>query len=536
MGTTQPLDSPPDAQPPPGVYVGGRSEKRAWDTQEQDTPPGEDETTPLRCHSCRRPTPRLIEAYWGQSLCPECAADAGRERDAGESWPTPWWEVATPPHIAVLGSDGLWRCNLPLHEFPASLAELGALVELLGVRQVWVHRSAFDRLGLPEQIYPPRGGGHIHPFTQERGAWRSGRQPGLKHWAYWYTPGGHGFDLHIPAYGRSAWQACDSAPELLARVAQFDRATRGVEWKGEGTITSDVFLKKRLRKVLRPTEIPPPVESGAAHEVAATWHRAPREDEAGHWYVHALDLNLAYASGASSIALPLGPCEYVDWPSFDSNTAGVYLVEGPFPVYHPGIVPDTPYRDGTEGPHWVTAPTLQRLEGRGVHALEGYVWPGSKRHLRPWYEMVRDARAELLDGGSAGLDAVKAMCREGLGRMASKLRTLPEGKTLADDPTYQPVWSWSVIAEVRERLLARVADISDPRGVHVEPVAIDTDCLYFLSRRSSPAALAVALGLPLGDGLGQFKPAGTCRAKDAREALEMPRTPDALRALGELVK
>jgi hypothetical protein len=447
-------------------------------------------------------------------------ADVAAERDADGSWPKPWWEVAAPPHLAVIGSDGLWRCNMPLREYPADIAALGELVESLGLRQVWVHQSAFARLGFPDKIYPRHGEGHVHPFTTGRGQWGSGRSPGLKHWAYWYRKGGVGFDLHIPAYGRGTWQGVDSPPELLARVAQFDHATGGVEWKGEGTITSDAFLRRRLRRSLRPTEHPPPVESGEAVETAAQWHRPLTEDEApasgghaGAFYIHGLDLNLAYAAGASSVPLPTGPCEHVDWPTFDANLAGVYLIP-----------------EGTTA-RWVTAPTFQRWEAGGGHALEGYVWPDSKRHLRAWYEMVRDARAELLEGGGAALEAVKVICHEGVGRMASKVRTLPAGKTLADDPTYQPYWAWAVIAEVRERLLARVDGLKDPKGVRVRPVAIDVDCLYFASRRSSPAALAVALQLPLGNGLGQFKPAGTCKVKQVAEALASDHTPDAIKAL-----
>jgi hypothetical protein len=197
--------------------------------------------------------------------------------------------------------------------------------------------------------------------------------------------------------------------------------------------------------------------------------------------------------------------------------AGVYLVE----------------LEGTTS--WVTAPTYERLERRGIQALEGYTWPSSGRHLRPWYELIREARADLLVAGGPALGAVKDMCREGLGRMASKARTVPQGRTLADDPTYQPYWAWAVIAEVRERLMARVdalAELSRP----VVPVAIDTDCLYFLSSRRSPGQLAVALGLPLGSGLGQFKPAGSCTAAEAREALADDRTPRAVAALREVVR
>lgn len=495
----------------------GRSNAVDTETDTQDSTPRAPDQT---CPSCHQPATHLVESYWGPYLCPECCAAVAAERDAADSWPEPWWEVPWPKHIMVVGEGVCWHRNKPYRVMPVNLAALGGVCERLGITQVWVHRSGLASLGLPPEIYTRDGTSHRgpfeHPFTRNCGEWR-GR--GLQAWGYWYIKGGHGFDLHVPAYGRAVWQRCESAVELGAYVAMFDRATKGVAWKGNGTITSDVYLRGRLRKVLKPTEHPPPVASGAAHEVPAVWHRNPGDDERGFRYCHGLDLNLAYASGASSIPLPMGAYRHLEWPAFDPKVAGVYLVES---TSH-----EAP---GMAGTRWVTAPTMQRLDAAGVHALEGYLWPDSKRHLRPWYEMVRDARMALLEHGGPALIAVKDVCREGLGRMGSKTRTLPPGKTLADDPTYQPYWAWAVIAEVRERLLTRVA------ALDVQPVAIDTDALYFLSSRPSPSALAVALGLPLGDGLGQFKPAGTCLASSARMALAQPRTSRAVAALREAMK
>lgn len=465
-----------------------------------------DARTPI-CPTCGLGVSHLVPSYWGPYYCPVCCAELARDRDADGSWPLPWWEVPTPPHIAVIGEAGLWWKNRPHALVPEDIDELGRICERAGITQVWIHREAFRRLGFPDTIHTgSSGAGWVHRFTQTHGDWRGGRDPGLKAWAYWYKAGGHGFDLHIPHYGRAVWGTIGSAPELLARVAMFDRATGGVAWKGNGTITSDAYLRRRLRRVLRPTDLPPPVESGAALERPAIWTRAVDPAESRYRYCHALDLNMAYATGASSIPLPTGPYEHAEHPTFDPRRAGVY-------------------RYGTE---WVTAPTAQR---RTEAADEAYIWPAGGRHLRPWYEMLRDARAALVETGGPALTAVKDVCREGLGRMQSKVRTLPAGMELADDPTFQPYWAWAVIAEVRERLLARVAELD------VEPIAIDTDCLFFLSSRPSPSAVAVALGLPLGDGLGHFKPAGTCLGREAREVLGAEsRAPRALAQLRELVK
>ncbi len=467
------------------------------------------------CPSCGNDAPRLIRSYWGPYLCPACCEAVVDQRDADGTWPTPWWEEPVPPHIIVLGPGCVWRRNKPHTIDIRSIRQLGALCERYKVTQVWIHQSALESLGLPPAIDPadPRWPDQsTHPWTDDHGDYGSGRWPGLREWAYWFRKGGAGFHLNIPAYGRSTWQGCESAAELAGRVAMFDRATGGVPWRGSPTITSDGFLRERYAKGLAPTELPPPMANNAAHEVAMVWRREARPDESGLLYCHALDLNLAYASGASSLPLPTGECVHLELPAYDSTMAGVYFID-----------------DGAKG-QWVTAPTMERLAAKGVQAIEGYVWPNSRRHLRPWYEMLRDARMALLEGGGPALDAVKDICHWGLGRLQSKKRTLGPGKTVGDDPLYQPYWAWAVIAETRERLMARV------EALPIEPIAIDTDCLFFLSDLPNPAAVAVHLRLPLGDGLGQFKDAGTCLGVTARAALEAPRVDETIKALRQEVK
>ena len=507
---------PETRRTPPGrprregsVILGGRG------AQPDSTPYEGEDKQPLVCASCRSVAERLVPSYWGPLLCPGCCESIAAERDAHGSWPTPWWDVAPPRHVAVVGREGVLVGSRIYKVIPSTLERLGYMAEALGVTQVWVHEGALVPLGFPPSLHAPRSGeGVDHHFTRERGEWTSGPRGGLRSWGYWYKRGGHGFDLHVPAYGRGPFGSIETAGELLHRVAQFDKATGGMAWKGTGAVTSDAYLRRRLRKVLRPTELPEPMASGAALERPAIWHRPAGEGEQRLRYCYAFDLNLAYAAPASSLPLPLGECRHVEWPTFDPKMAGVYLVEV----------------DGVA--RWVTAPTLQRLEAKGNSPLEGYVWPDSKRHLRGWYETVRDARAELLEGGGPALVAVKDVCREGLGRMASKVRTVPDGQELADDRTFQPYWAWAVIAEARERLLGRLEAMPDSAAV----VAVDTDCIYVLSSSTSASMLGVRLGLPMGEGLGQFKHAGTGSGREAREALEERRSSRAVAILRELVK
>jgi hypothetical protein len=475
---------------------------------------------------------------------PEVGGRAQIERPAGSLTPHHSGGVSQsaghsrPGHIAVVGPHGIvWTGADAKQAWPVrpwTIRELGCLSERLGIDQFWVHDSALESLGLPQQIRLSRANGFVlSTFTSESGSWVSSR-PGLCTHSHWYQKGVRGgFDLHIPHYsthdrsGRSPFADTESPAELLIELLRFEGATGGMVWRGTGAMTSERWLRERLRSTLTTTELPPPIteRSVKALEVACMWHRRPNPQEENYRYCHSLDLNLSYAAPASSVELPTGAVEHREWPTFDKTLPGIYLFE---PDPWVGELPPPwsmqgQFEDSTA--MWVTAPTAERMTQLGYEPLEAWVWPEvpvtargkavSRRHLRGWYEVLRDARTELLPGGGAALEAVKVVCRTGLGRMASEARTLRPGmEYLDDDPTYQPYWDWAVIAELRCRVQRRISQLS------VMPVAVITDALYFLSSRADPPRLGEVLGLPIGDGLGEFKAGGTISAKDAREALD----------------
>lgn len=471
----------------------------------------------------------------------------GREREPGGGFV---FDPSVPLHqqatrvdarhcpIAVIGPQGEVCLTSGAMVSAASIEDLGYIAGFHGITQFWIHESALPSLGMPLSMHMPTpGDGLPHAFTSACGPWKQTR-PGLKMWGHWWQRGMAGFDLHIPAYaGRSSsgkwvspFAGTDGPWCLLSEARSFYDATHGARWCGAGSITSDNWLRGRLKGRLAPTEEPPPIEDGSALELAYMWHRTPGEDERGFRYVHGLDLNLSYAAPVSSLELPTGRVEHRPFPCrFDPRLPGVYLFEpGPWPGSGP-----PPWGSGIpweeEGVVWVTAPAAERMVQLGYEPIEAWVWPDHGRHLRGWYEMLRDARLELLGGGPA-LQAVKQTCRMGLGRLSSERRSLTRGaESLEDDPLFQPYWDWAAIAELRCRLQRRVSQLK------MTPVAVHTDAVYFLSSRRDPEAVAHAFGLPLGDGLGQFKSAGSCSARDAREALALSDSSAAVTALAELM-
>lgn len=486
-----------------------------------------------KCSECGTTEGRLLPVYWGTFTCPACgqALEAAFEL---EGWPRPWWEAPEAPHVAVACAGGIFhgQAIVPL---AYTIAELGELCFSRGISQLWVHESAMDELALPAK---PGAG---HRLVEESGPYKtSSGRPVLSPYSKWWIPKGFGFTVHIPAYENdSAFARLESGYHLLCAVAWYEHSTRrSATWIAGGSITSDAWIRhtyqSKRRRDLAPTEHPEPINTGAAREARFYWSRPAAAFEQNYRYCHALDLNLAYAAVSSSLQLPVGPVEFADFPTFDKRVPGLWLIE-PDPWVDP-LMPapwaDDHRRDDA-GAYWVTTPTMELLAPYGVEAIEAWTWPEHHAYLRPWYELIRDARTELLDVGGPALAAVKEISRRGVGRLASRQRT----KDLEGDELFQPYWSWAVIAECRARLWRRLRALGELKSDHpIAPIAIDTDAVYFLSSRATPEILAVRLGLPLGDGLGQFKGAGTCSGADARDALELRGRGQSITRLRKLVK
>lgn len=480
-------------------------------------------------------------SYWGEDHCRGCWPAVEKELDR-TGWPRPWWMAPSAPHIAVLSPRGLWWEEHLYALALANVAAIGALAARLGVRQVWVHESALSSLGLPARL-PKRNEAQLsHPLVEGHGAYETRGRAELTPYSRWRVPKGHAFSLHVPAWEQegggpsSPFRDLESPYRLLKEVAWYEDATEGrALWRGSAGVTSDNILREtyrsRRRKVeLAVTERPEPIERGWAREARWYWARRPAPVEANYRYCHALDLNSAYMNVASSLPLPVGDTLHLHFPTFEKGKAGVWLIDpGPGAWVDPMLPAPwaDDYRRDRAGPYWVTSPTMERCADLGLEAIEAYVWPEAHHYMRPWYELLREARAKVLDLRGPALEAIKDIPQRGVGRLASPVRT----KDLTEDETFQPYWSWAIKAECRQRLHRRLA------ALEVSPVALDTDCAFFLSSRASPEILAVRLGLPLGDGLGQFTSEGTCAAGDARDLLERAENPrTAITGLRELVK
>ena len=488
-----------------------------------------------RCHVIGR---RATPTYWGEVLCEACGEEA-----VADGWPARWWDAPPAPYLLALGAEGIYSLDGdgepgPAYRWPANLEDLGSMCEFLSVSQVWIHESALPRLGLPADAEI----GASFPFF-ELGEWKTSGRGGARGYVKIWRQGGAGLTVHFPSYeDGSPWLGTEDAFALLCHVAHYEAATkRSAPWYGGGSITSDRWLRAKYRSPRRAdiieTEHPPPLLDGPGRESRYFWTRYPAASERTFRYCHALDLNLAYAAVASSLPLPVGACDHQDLPDFDKRVPGLWLIEPQEASLDPlalrgktGLLPapwEDQHRLGRTGPYWVTSPTMERVAQAGGFAIESYTWREHHHYLRPWYELIRDARTELLPPmgvGGPALEAVKGISRRGVGRLANRDRAA------STEDLFQPYWESAVKAECRARLHRRLC------ALDVAPVAIDTDAVYFLSSRSSPEALAVRLGLPLGSGLGEFKAAGSCSGGEAREILATRHGGTAIYQLRKAVK
>lgn len=382
--------------------------------------------------------------------------------------------------------DGLIVGLVDRYPWPSDMA---ALAEQHQLRQLWVTAEAVERMGLPEKIG--------RTDAQGLSAWTSGR-----------LDSGSFFEVAVPSWDRTTsgganpWKGLPG-PAMLGELLEFTNAT-GMLWRVSAAVTSDAWLRSHYGKKLQTTQYPE-VAGNANLEPDLWMHRAPEGRESRARYCHAYDVNAMYLAAASSLALPSGHYE----------EGGCALLPG---ARTPGY-----WRDTETG--WVTTPTAalsMALDTGAPQAVYGFWWEEHHRWLEPWYKVLRDARKALLPfGPSPALDAVKQVYTHGIGRLGST------GRTMENDPLYQPYWRHAVQALARCNLQRALGKLSQA------PVAIERDCCYFLTSTSDPARFAKKIGLPLDDQIGHFKIERTMPAKYAREALAEESTSTALAALRE---
>jgi hypothetical protein len=422
--------------------------------------------------------------------------------------------------LAALDLAGLWTPEgLARAGFrPAAAAELLAAAAELDAEQVWLHPTAIEALGLPTPRH--REDAEAHPFiaaSRERfryfpeglAPWvvaaplREGKRAGAgAEVALAFVDGADDHPLQ-------AFAALPDGPALLRAVELF-WVRVGVPFRSSpGATARDLWLALRKgRAELRPGQAAPPAVVRPSPEAPFVWSRPLTDAEREHGWVHAFDANAQYLGTAASIDLGAGQPEHRTGPlDFDRKTVGYWLAD--VPEAPAGLLPDpftpSPRLAGMTDPagrRWATTPTLALAAelGAPVRVHEAWVWPQSRRFLRPWAEAFRDARAACQGDPAPEAQAVLAAVKLAYNKFFGWLASEQVGGELA-----RPDWHQLVIAQSRVNLYRKLARLDRP------PFAVDVDALYLTAPTADPAA-ACPTSLQLGPGLGQFKHAGTAPA------------------------
>ncbi len=208
-----------------------------------------------------------------------------------------------------------------------------------------------------------------------------------------------------------------------------------------------------------------------------------------------LDRNAQYLAGVPSVYVPLDAPENTGRMDFDPRRAGLWEIITP-----ENPEPRLPHPCGSSArpgePRWYAHPTLDLLARLGVTPEVTGSWTlpreRCRRLLDPWYEVLRDARTELLHSDPADPDArvLLQAVKDTYSRGISHLDKAPERRWYRRD--YRAIY----YSSARTRMWWALRQAGQQHGTW--PVRVATDAVTY-------AGDAALRALPIGTGIGQWK-------------------------------
>jgi hypothetical protein len=270
----------------------------------------------------------------------------------------------------------------------------------------------------------------------------------------------------------------------------------GVPFYGDGgstaTLLLDAVISVRGRQPLRKWEDKAaPAVNEDAWPGGGGWPDQPGK----HPHAVTLDRNAQYLSAVNGTHLPLDAPRRTGAIPFDQHLSGYWQI-----AMMPNPEPRLPHPAGRNvspaGLRWVTTPTVQLLAflGAEITVTDSWTCPRDRcrRVMDPWYQVLRDARAELLAtpdrGGdtAALLEAVKDTYSRGISHLdRSPLRRW-----------YRPDWRNTLFASARCSMWRSLWVAGTVHSVW--PVLVKTDSATY-EQENAPAAFKI------GTGMGEWK-------------------------------
>ncbi len=317
----------------------------------------------------------------------------------------------------------------------------------------------------------------------------------------------------------TAFQGCRDATTLYAAIKYLQEALNTpIEW-GPGHVGLEVIKRvnatPRRALYLRRCESDVGIFMRYArtyHHTDLLWSRPLTKEERCCGWLHRYDKNNAYVGAASSVNLGAGEYQYQAYPRFDAKAPGLWHIILDGQSQFNGC--DLPHPTGARKDSWQHTATVQLACDLGyqVTILEAVYFQEYHQTLRPWYELISQARQRLRTPGAfkhsqaqgVAYEALKNIYTSSLGKLAEQARA-EKG-----DPLYRPDWWFGIVALSRARMFMKMAELA---RVGYRPVAVHTDALYFVSREADPVRAVPGL-VTEEQGIGKFKHVDSFRLAD----------------------
>lgn len=241
-----------------------------------------------------------------------------------------------------------------------------------------------------------------------------------------------------------------------------------------------------------------PVYPGS-RPAATEW--ADRASSLGDMALAGYDVNGMYLS-AAAIELGTGAPVRQEWPKDETAVlkrpgwVRVAALEGA-----PWSIADR-WQEGM----WLPTPLVAYLRDAGAQLLipEAVTQPEHRRWLDPHVDLMRGARAALIDQDTPEAIALLAVVKDVYTRMFGGLLESREHNRSA---TMRPWWKAQIVATAQARMFRGLDRVAATGTTAAPVVGVHVDAAWFVL----PAGWEVPPGLQLSTQLGKWKPAGRAR-------------------------
>jgi uncharacterized protein DUF927 len=508
---------------------------------------------PMPCRICDKPTPtddRHGPVHAQCAITGTAAATtalrhhgATAPKSAGRKPKTPTKRnpvqtVAPRLHLAgVVDPAGLWLPGAD-SAVPVDVSTVDAAYAAAkqhGVRQLWLHPTMHDQLGIPTSRPATENpaAGFAHPWATS--ATLTLDPDGLSAWTNVAPATGDGRRLALvfPGYEpRAPWNTATDGRILRDAVLTFARVVGEPYYLSPNETSAQIIIKSARPRgendvdKLAPVTMMPPPAGNIDH--LETWSRVLMDIEDSAIHVHQYDLNAAELGVTTDIYLGVGnPVHHGPrtWNTKVDKKLASYNRVALDPTKFDPRLPDLGEywrrSDTDDGTAWLPTDLVVLLDEIGIpfEIVDSWIWRRSHRTLRSYYTRLTEARATTRSESAAESDRLAGKVIGGLYK--SRVGDFQRERSRISRPDFRD----AIKARRVANMYRRAKKIGETENRY--PIAMYVDALYYVGDDPNPWIAAPA-GLPMvpeptdagpvpaGD-LSQYKPEVTVPLAAVRE-------------------